>query len=684
MKTLACVLLGLFVSFAACAALPPDRAGLFFVAPDGSDANEGTGAHPLATLERARDALRALRDKSGHPTGGAMVIVRGGRYAVTHTLALGAADSGASNAPVVFRAAPGETPVFSGGVRLHGFQPVADADLLARLPEEARGKVVQCDLRAGGLTNFPPLVLGGFGSGRGFRTHPLMELFVDGRPQPRARWPNAGFAAVANVDTNGTFVRKGKAGSRDGVIGYDGDRPARWREEKDLWLYGYWFWDWADSYEKVSDIDPEARAIALEPPLHTYGFRKGQPYLAYNAFSEIDRPGEWYLDRERGALFLWPPADLKKAVVELSVLADPMVKLDQASHVRFEGLTWELGGGDGLLVLGGEDCGFCGCIVRRGGGTGIRIDGGRRHTVRSCDVHDMGRGGISVAGGERGTLAAAGHVVENCHLHDLSRVDHTYTPGVRAHGVGLRIAHNLVHDLGSSAFNVGGNEITLEYNEVTRVVLESDDQGGVDTWGDPTFRGNVYRWNFFHHLGSAWGAARAEPKLGQAGIRLDDAISGHRIVENVFWHASGGRHGFGAVQIHGGKENVVESNLFVDCASAVSFSSWRNADRWREWVAKYTNRVDMTLYTNRYPALSRLYEDLDVNEVRGNLVAHCGEFLHRGSALTNGNVIVTNSVPPAELLRLPGAPSIPLEKIGLYRDEWRKQIAPPTPAPPKP
>ena len=29
-------------------------------------------------------------------------------------------------------------------------------------------------------------------------------------------------------------------------------RFARWAKEKDLWLYGYWHWDWADAYEKVA------------------------------------------------------------------------------------------------------------------------------------------------------------------------------------------------------------------------------------------------------------------------------------------------------------------------------------------------------------------------------------------------------------------------------------------------
>ena len=69
------------------------------------------------------------------------------------------------------------------------------------------------------------------------------------------------------------------------------------------------------------------------------------------------------------------------------------------------------------------------------------------------------------------------------------------------------------------AINLGGNEHLVELNEAHHVVQESDDQGAVDMFGNPTFRGNVFRYNFWHHIGS--GVA-----CGQGGIRLDDAISG--------------------------------------------------------------------------------------------------------------------------------------------------------------
>ena len=153
---------------------------VLYVAPGGADTNPGTQERPFATLKRARDEIRSLKTRGGFPKGGVTVYVRGGEYKVTETFQLGPEDSGAETSPVVYRAFEGETPRFSGGVRLSGFQPVRDPALLARLPEEARGKVVQVDLKAHGLTSLKPLRLGGFASGLGFKTHPAMELFFNG------------------------------------------------------------------------------------------------------------------------------------------------------------------------------------------------------------------------------------------------------------------------------------------------------------------------------------------------------------------------------------------------------------------------------------------------------------------------------------------------------------------------
>jgi len=667
----------------------PAPGAVLYVAPNGADADPGTLDRPFATLERARDEIRRRKAQGGLPQGGIEVRVRGGVYRVTQTFRLAAEDSGTGQSPVVYRAHPQEKPVFTGGVRLGGFQAVRDPAILARLPEEARGKVVQAELKAHGITGLKPLVLGGFSSGRGFKTHPVMELFFNGRALPLARWPNEGYVRIADVSAPDGHQIHGLAGSKTGRFTYEGDRPTRWKDEKEALLYGYWFFNWADSYERVASIDTQKREIALEPPYHGYGYRKGQHYYAVNLLCEIDVPGEWYLDRSTGMLYLWPPSDPSQAAVEISAAEFPFVTIEGASHVAFERLTWELGCADAVAIRGGQRCLLAGCTIRRFGGNGVEIHGGAGHGLLSCDIHSMGRGGAVISGGDRKTLAPSDHFVENCHIRNLSRVDHTYTPAVRMTGVGSRIAHNLLHDVRSSAINLTGNDHRVELNEIFHAVWESDDQGGVDMFGNPTFRGNVYRFNYWHHIGN-WRQPAQDPPCGQAGIRLDDAISGTLVYGNVFYRCSAGRLGFGGVQIHGGKDNIVDGNVFVDCMAAISFSPW-GEKRWREFTTKSLEsaEIDKPLYLARYPELARLAEDHDVNAVWRNVAYRCGEFLRRnaGRARQLDNLVTAEDPgfvdansgmlglkPESSAFERIGLRPIPFGEIGLYRDAFRTEL----------
>ena len=456
-----------------------------------------------------------------------------------------------------------------------GFQPVRDAAIFARLPEESRGKVLCLDLKPRGLKSFKPLELGGFSSGRGFGTHPISELFFNGLAMPMARWPNQGYVSIAGLPGGGES-------SKTGPFLYEGSRPERWLKETDAWLYGYWFYGWADSYERIASIDPAKHAIALAPPYHNYGYHKGQPFCAVNVLAELDMPGEWYLDRSNAVLYFWPPSDPEKAVIELSLAECPFIVMQEVSHLTLQGLTWELGCGDAVRIHGGDHCLVAGCTVRRFGGNGIEIAGGTDHGILSCDIYSLGRGGTIVSGGNRKTLSPGRHFVENCHIYDLSRIDRTYTPAILMGGVGNRIAHNRLHDIPSSAIRLEGNNHLVEYNEVFRVVRESDDQGGVDMFGNPTYRGNLFRFNYWHHIGN-WQRPNEGPACGQAGIRLDDAISGVLIYGNLFYRASAGKLGFGGVQIHGGKDNILDNNVFVDCESAISLSPW-SSQRWQDYT----------------------------------------------------------------------------------------------------
>jgi len=644
------------------------------VAPRGSDAGNGSEKTPFASLELARDEIRARRKNGSLPGGAVTVLVHGGTYQVSRTFSLSDSDSGTEAQPVLFRAAPGEKPVFSGGARLASWRKVSDADGYAQLPGAYRSNIWIMDLRAQGITNLLPLKLGGFASGNGFRTHPAHELFFNGQAMSLARGPNEGFLHISQVAVKDGTKGYDREGSKTGKFHCDSDRLRRWANEPDLLLYGYWFWDWADSYERVASVDPEQRLITLAQPWHTYGFSVGAPFYAVNALSELDTPGEWYLDRNRERVLLYPPSDPQKAMIEISRFDAPMVHLENVSWASFTGLTWELGSADAIRVRGGAHCLLAGCVVRHFAGNGIEINGGQHHGLRSCDIYSMGRGGTLISGGSRKTLDPGGHFVENCDIHDLSRIDHTYTPAVILNGVGNRITHSRLHDIRSSAMRVEGNDHLIEYNEIYNAVTESDDQGGVDMFGNPTYRGNVYRYNYWHHIGN-WRSAGDQPKCGQAGIRLDDAICGTRIYGNVFERCSAGKLGFGGVQIHGGKDNVVENNLFMECSAMVSCSPW-DEKRWRSYVEKAldSSEIDRALYAQRYPEIADLAEHANRNHIRRNLGWHCGELLRRAPK----NIDATENAtlddkeftwdPKRFQMHRQGFDPIPFEEIGLYRD----------------
>jgi len=648
------------------------RAGIeIFVAPDGKDTNAGTPEAPLATLEAARDLLRARRQGGRLPPGGVAVVLRGGRYLRKATFRLEAQDSGTADAPMVYRAAEGECPILSGGTVLCGFEPVSDAAILARLPAQSRGKVLRLDLGARGITDLGELRPRGFGRG----VSPVMELFFDGKPMPPARWPNEGFVRVAKVIEPG-----GMPGTR-AVFEYEGDRPGRWTAAGDVWLFGYWHYLWADGTLPVAAIDAAGRRITTALP-YTYGkgIVAGAPFYAFNLLEEIDVPGEWYVDRQAKVLYFFPPADPREARVELSMLSAPLVELDGVEHVRLQGLVLELGRADGVVIRGGQRCLLAGCEIRCLGGDAVRIEGGWHHGLFGCDLHTLGRGGARIQGGQRKTLTPSGHFMENCHVYDFSRVDRTYTPALWTDGVGTRVAHNRFHGSPCHAARLEGNDHLVEFNEVFDVVRESDDQGGMEMFGNPTYRGVVFRYNWFHDIGS-----RYDWPCGQAGIRLDDAISGIVVYGNVFQRCSNKL--FGAVQIHGGKDNVVENNVFLDCQYAVSFSGWGKA-RWQQFLAsphvirQTTQEVDIfnPPFSTRYPELARLAENPDVNHLRRNLVIRCGAFLTRDRGIQDlADNVVLKADPevgqlregrpylPAELLQQARLRPLPVEKIGLYR-----------------
>ena len=628
----------------------------------------------MRTLQAALKLAHAIKR-----TGTLAIEVLPGTYPVTSTLRAGSELTGTQQLPILIRGQKGKTPTFYGGAAITGFVKVTDPDILSRLPEQARGHVYQCDLKANHITDYGALAVRGFSQPP---SPPTLELYVNGQVMHLSRWPNSGFVAPDKLVDAGS-----PASGTPSVLQYNGDRPSRWLKAEDPWIFGYFHYLWADSTAAIGKIDTSAHTLTTRAP-YNYGnagmsTEQGIKFYAFNLLEEIDEPGEWYLNRQTGMLYLYPPSgvDITHARAEIGMLSQPFIEAEGASHIRLERLNFDLARGNAIVLKGCSDCEIAGCTVTRIAGNGIQILGGFKDTLLSCDINTIGRRATEVIGGDRTTLKPGGHTVANCVIHDFGRIDRTYTPAIQLEGVGGHVIHNLFYNGPSSAMRIEGNDHVMELNETHDVLKESDDQGSMELFGNPTYRGVIFRNNLYHHLGSG---DKDHLANGQAAIRLDDVISGMEIYGNIFYRAANGH--FGGVQINSGRDNVIDNNLFIDSKHGITGGWYPSNEMWRVIRDNHVPAafIMSPLYYQRYPEMVRMMDNNGTNHSWRNLFIGIDDGVDRRQSSLETVAAVEGKLhtdtplsrplrrPPSELARRAAVNLPQVSEMGIYKDEYRR------------
>lgn len=587
-----------------------------YVAPDGKPSGDGSIGSPFQSVEAARDAIRDLKTSAGLPQDGVEIVIRGGDYTLSESLVLDYRDSGTASSPVVYRAADDAQVRFFGGAVLpvSAFTPVEDAGFLNRLvDQDARDKILVVDLSALGITDLGELCPHGWNLEPPDRVAPAM-LTIGGQRMTLARWPNAGeespyldqrgqsvdllgMASYVEVIDPGparpagswwldsTFMNTG------GTFRVEFDRMKHWHQPDSVYLDGILAATWEWTYNRIASVNLEEKTITLARGEKSgLGVKlKSSHFHFENVPEEMDVPGEYFIDRENGRLYVYPPDGYERKTFVLSSLADPLIDIRGASHIRFKGIRFDTGRHLGIRIDGGKNIEIDHCTIANFTLGGADLDG-EDHRVANCEIVGNGGFGVLLKGGNLRTLVPGNNRVENCRIHDFGWDQKSQIPGVWINGVGNKALHNEIYDAPHFGIRVAkANDTLIEGNEIHHLPNYHKLDGGalyIISSSNPERRGNVVKNNYFHHVPSN-------------GVYVDNLTMGVLVEGNVFYDVASLGATFSAIKFNSGGQNIARSNVIVDCLRPIIMSDYAlknvfdsQIDKWRQTVAKFAPIID--------------------------------------------------------------------------------------------
>ena len=577
--------------------------GDIYVSPSGDDKNPGTQALPVRTPQRAITLARELGQ------GKKVLFFEAGEYNIS-PITLTQEDSG-----LTFFAEDAVT--FNGGLTLDA----ADFGLY-------QGDVRVLDLAQYGVTAEqigPVRAFGQYHTAEKYDAAGSLycELFCGDQRMTLSRYPNAGkYLHTGKILDNGDskevytsegtktntewemmkFPRGGTFEAEPEVI----DCVRSWSNSPDIWMFGYFQYDWADSTTPLKSVGDGTLTTEYAS---VYGFKEGAPYYFFNVFEELDQAGEWYIDRDALKLYWIPPEGYERQDVELSLATENLVTLDGARNVVFEGITFT-GTRANAICGAGDDITIRSCTIRNIGGNAIELTGNRL-LVEDNEITGTGRGGVILTGGDRQTLRSSQNMVTNNLIHDWSQVYRTYQAAVSLNGVGGTCSHNEIYNSPHEAITYTGNNHVIEYNVIHDVVLESSDAGAIYAGRSWSSYGNAIRYNCIYNIGSG--------EFTPSGIYFDDALSGQEAYGNFLLNIAG--NGF---LLGGGRDLKIENNLIVNTATPVFYDDraiagildggWFTHARTPDatlWQSLKEVNIHSKAWTDAYPELSALSDDFE-------------------------------------------------------------------------
>ena len=458
-----------------------------FVAPTGSDANDGSMGKPLKTIGAARDLADQLKKDNTPVT----VYLRGGAYYLTAPVVFGPSNSGTSAAPIVYTAYENEKPVISGGINVTpSWSTYSGSIQVATI-----------------ATNLK-----------------VDQLFLNGARQILARYPNY----------DGTKILDGHAA--DAI---SSTRVSRWANptEGPGYIRALHDSEWGGNDFIITGTNGTAVTYKWVGDNNRGSGMNTNYRMVENIFEELDAPGEWYYRKSTGQLFFYPPAgtDLSTATIELASQDELFDLVGTSSsapvqYLTFKGLTftqtyrtlfskpyefllqgdWAIARTGTVLITNAENIRIDSCVFDQIGGNGLFISGyNRNHAVVNNDFEDAGASCVAIVGLQSAVRCAAPSfgnapscsdrapgpltndypasvLVENNTMNNFGRFEKQVAGVEMSMTSKNTVRHNTIHTMPRAGINFndgcwGGH--LIEWNWVYDAVLETGDHGPLNAWG---------------------------------------------------------------------------------------------------------------------------------------------------------------------------------------------------------
>lgn len=575
---------------------PVEISGNYEVFVDVNNGNDDTATGsmdaPFKTIKKALEKFK--------PEAGMMLTLRGGTYPISDGLALSGVN-GTSDLPFIVTNYNDEEVTVVGGNKIdsNAFTKVTDSAVLQRLNPEIAGNVLVADLKEMGITDYGTVTSS---------SSPV--LFVNGNKYTLARYPNAGntgmrMAPIEIADTNNGTASKISSVVTNGVVDsgkisvgigsncgqnrsyskrgveqgtkdtgaefcVEDIRPFSWVNTGEIWMYGSFYEEWAKSTVKITELHPETRSIRTTA-VSSWGCRynKANAFYYYNVLEELDAPGEWFVDRNTGKLYIYPIEDLKTQEILFATSTSNMWSVVKSSNVIINGISFKNARGRGLSIGSDSNTNYCTDVIVQNCkfenlGEGVYVYGTYSGVINS-NLKDINGNGIYINGRPSSDTV-------NLIPHRLFAQNNVLysTSGIVTAGVGNIVSHNLVsNNVGSAIYLSGSRETVAEYNEIVggpRVTLDS---GAFYVNGNQHFnRGNHVRYNYIHDIGAS----------GPRALYFDDMLSENYAYGNIC---------YGWMHVHNGSENTVYNNLFIDHQDHNAINI--NGNYYTGWAIRWQN-----------------------------------------------------------------------------------------------